>query len=152
MSQESLGLSGKILSTSPRSSDLDENEISHLQQQPPVLTQQRGLTRSPFAPFVNKSNIKEVTAQVHHAMSPQPSKQGLELMLQGSATGEELENHHSAVVLSPRQNLLASSSSKVLSVQKTREMEDRKKRILANKDQLQKHVELLNRAKQNIVR
>ena len=58
-----------------------------------------------------------------------------------------MENHHSAVVLTPRHNLLASSSSKVLPAKKTKEMEDRKRRILANKDQLQRHVELLNRAK-----
>jgi len=39
-----------------------------------------------------------------------------------------------------------------MSVQKTKEIEERKNRIMANRDLLQKHVDLVNRARQNIVR
>ena len=49
MSSESLGISGKILNTSPMVSDIDENEVSP-----------RGLTKSPFVPFFNKSHQSNI--------------------------------------------------------------------------------------------
>lgn len=57
-----------------------------------------------------------------------------------------------AALVTPRGLSKSTSANLVLSHQKTKEIEDRKNRIMVNKDLLQKHVELVNRARQNIVR
>ena len=58
--------------------------------------------------------------------------------------GQEQENTATSLT-SSRQNL---SANRVLSLKKTKEIEDRKKRVIAcNKDSLHRQVEIWNRAK-----
>lgn len=60
----------------------------------------------------------------------------------GSATAaamssEEQENYNSAhMVITPRQNSLTTNSVNMLSLQKTKDIESRKNRIMADRDQV----------------
>jgi len=71
------------------------------------------------------------------------------------AAAEDRENHQHVSVgkVTPQTVTNSTSLLTMLSHKKTQEIEDRKKRIMAcNREQLQKHAELLSRAKHNIGR
>ena len=135
MSGESLGRGARLLNSSSKNSDFDENDP--------------GVVKAHASPFQNMSNFSKSSA-----------KPGLtaESYKQQEKTGrfvgcEELENHTGSVV-TPRQNSVSAGSSNVVfSVKKSIEMEKRKRQIMAsNKDCMQKHLDLLNRVQQQILR
>lgn len=154
VSSESLGLSGnRVNSSSPRMSELDENE-PHVSINQAVMLNNHS---HGIAPFLNKSNnhVQASDVLLNHVSSQQHQKI-LSPATASHKVGFENQENTSSSVLTPRQNSnqkntnnsSSTSSNMVFSLKKAKQITDRKNRIMAcNKDSLAKHVEIMNRAK-----
>lgn len=98
MSAESLGHSGKILSTSPIGSDIDETEISS--------------PKGPFVPLFNKQNMAVNKPLQHKQKKPLHSQ-----ILKLDASPEEQENNGQVIggLVTPRGLSKSTSANLVLS-------------------------------------